>query len=70
MGDLENDTHLLSAVKEIIREVKQVVWRSNKPILLNMYWRIGQMIVEDEQHSKVKATAANKVDKLINSKCI
>lgn len=55
MGNLENDTHLLSAVKEIIREAKKIAWRSNNSILLNMYWRIGQMIVEDEQHGKAKA---------------
>lgn len=54
MNEIEN-TSLLVSVKEIIIKAKGVAYKSTNTILLNMYWEIGRVIVEDEQGGKVKA---------------
>jgi len=55
MDKLENQGSLFSAVAKIIIEARQVAYRNSNAILLNMYWQIGQLIVEDEQGGKHKA---------------
>lgn len=55
MSNLKKDNSLLTAVKKIIIEARKVAWHTNNSILLNMYWQIGQLIVEDEQGGQRKA---------------
>jgi len=54
MNEIEN-TSLLASIKEIIIKAKEVAFKSTNTILLNMYWEIGRLIVEDEQGGKAKA---------------
>ena len=46
---------LFSAIKNIVVQAKKVAYRSNNTILLNMYWEIGKLIVQDEQGGNAKA---------------
>ncbi len=51
---LENNNLLLS-VSEIILQSRQRVYRIVNSVLLETYWKIGQLIVEDEQSGNQKA---------------
>lgn len=55
MNEIEKN-RLFSSVKEIVLKARQAAYRSSNTILLNMYWEIGRLIVEDEQQGKAKAT--------------
>lgn len=55
MHPIENNNLLLEAVKQVVIEAKRTASLSNNSILLHMYWRIGKLIVEDEQQGEVKA---------------
>jgi predicted nuclease of restriction endonuclease-like (RecB) superfamily len=46
---------LYDAVKELILNAKQRVYRMANSTLLETYWHIGKLIVEDEQEGKAKA---------------
>lgn len=48
-------SHLLQSIKSIILEAQQHVFRAANSALLQSYWRIGQLIVEDEQQGEAKA---------------
>ncbi|HVG17332.1 MAG TPA: PDDEXK nuclease domain-containing protein [Chitinophagaceae bacterium] len=54
MKEIENSS-LVVSIKEIITTAKRVAFKSTNSILLNMYWEIGRLIVEDEQGGKTKA---------------
>jgi hypothetical protein len=47
---------LFKAVSEVVLNAKKLAYRSSNAILLNMYWEVGQLIVEDEQQGNSKAT--------------
>lgn len=49
------NTLLFQSVKEIIQESRQRVYRMVNAALLETYWKIGQLIVEDEQQGNSKA---------------
>ena len=49
------NTPLFTSVKEIIREARQRVFRMVNSNMLETYWKIGQLIVEDEQEGKPRA---------------
>ncbi|GEM55442.1 hypothetical protein B0A58_08475 [Flavobacterium branchiophilum NBRC 15030 = ATCC 35035] len=49
------NTQLFQSVKEIIQESRQRVYRMVNAALLETYWKIGQLIVEDEQQGNSKA---------------
>ena len=51
---LENNNLLLS-VSEIILQSRQRVYRMVNSVLLETYWQIGRLIVEDEQNGREKA---------------
>jgi predicted nuclease of restriction endonuclease-like (RecB) superfamily len=51
----KNYPSLFSEVSEVITESKQLAFRNNNSILLQAYWKIGRLIVEDEQHGNSKA---------------
>jgi len=55
MNQLENTNTLFQTVKEVVQKAKNLAYRSSNAIMLSMYWEVGQLIVEDEQHGKAKA---------------
>ena len=57
---------LLSSIKEVILKAKQVAYKSNNSILLNTYWEIGRLIVEDEQQGAAKAAYGKAVLKTLS----
>ena len=50
------DTNLINSVKEVIIQSRQRVFRMVNASLLDTYWNIGRLIVEDEQNGNSKAT--------------
>lgn len=60
MADIDISKHensaLFHSIKGIVIKAKQLAYKSNNTILLNMYWEIERLIVEDEQEGKAKAT--------------
>ena len=46
---------LLISIKEVILESRKQVYRMANTALLQTYWQIGKLIVEDEQQGKAKA---------------
>jgi predicted nuclease of restriction endonuclease-like (RecB) superfamily len=50
------NTELFSTVREIIIQARARVYRAANTALLETYWQIGKLIVEDEQQGRAKAT--------------
>ena len=46
---------LLQAVREVVQTSRQRVYRMANSVLLESYWQIGKLIVEDEQAGQAKA---------------
>lgn len=46
---------IYKSIREIISLSRQRVYRMANSALLETYWQIGKIIVEDEQHGKIKA---------------
>ena len=46
---------LFNAIKEIINQSRLKVFRAANSALLESYWQIGKLIVEDEQQGKLRA---------------
>jgi hypothetical protein len=46
---------LLRSVRQIIETAREKVYRSSNAILLEMYWQIGRLIVEDEHKGANRA---------------
>ena len=46
---------LFNAIKEIINQSRLKVFRTANSALLESYWQIGKLIVEDEQQGKLRA---------------
>jgi len=46
---------LFNAIKEIIDQSRLSVFRAANSALLESYWQIGKLIVEDEQQGKLRA---------------
>jgi predicted nuclease of restriction endonuclease-like (RecB) superfamily len=49
----END--LLSAIREVVNQSRLRVFRLANSALLESYWQIGKLIIEDEQNGNVRA---------------
>jgi len=49
------NNQLISSVKEIIINARQRVFRMANSTLLETYWQIGKLIIEDEQQGSAKA---------------
>jgi predicted nuclease of restriction endonuclease-like (RecB) superfamily len=47
--------HLFHSIKEIILQARQRVYRMVNSNLLDTYWQVGRLIVEDEQGGNVRA---------------
>jgi Uncharacterized conserved protein len=52
--NLDNTT-LVQSIKVVILEARQQVFRTTNTVLLQTYWQIGKLIVEDEQNGSGKA---------------
>ena len=55
MSDISKNFTLFETIKELVIKAKNVAYQSSNTILLNMYWKIGSLIIEDEQGGKNKA---------------
>jgi len=55
MSTLQSKEILFESVKQIIIDARSQVYRSTNTILLQMYWQIGKLIIEDEQAGKARA---------------
>ncbi len=49
------ENNLFSAIKEVIIQSRLRVFRAANSELLESYWQIGRLIVEDEQNGNVRA---------------
>ncbi len=67
MSKLPHDPALFSSIKEVIQSEKEKAFRNSNSILLQMYWEIGRLIVEDEQKGKSKAVYGKSVLKTLSS---
>jgi len=56
MDKLEKPDVLFKQITEIVTHARQKAYQSSNAILLQMYWQIGQLIVEDEQKGHSKAS--------------
>ena len=52
---IEKSDNLFAEIRETILKARTLAYKSSNAILLNMYWEIGRIIVEDEQQGKSKA---------------
>jgi len=66
MQKRNNENLLFSSVQEIIVNAKQLDFQSSNGILLNMYWEIGFLIVENEQGGRSKAAYGKAVLKKLS----
>ncbi len=66
MSELQHNKALLTSIKEVIQTAKEKAFRNSNVILLNMYWQIGRLIVEDEQQGQSKAAYGKAVLKNIS----
>ncbi|RQO70492.1 DUF1016 domain-containing protein [Pedobacter sp. KBW06] len=55
MKDLEMHDRLYTEISLVVSKAKQRVYQNSNKILLQMYWQIGKLIIEDEQEGKAKA---------------
>lgn len=46
---------LFNAIKEIVSQSRLKIFRAANSALLESYWQIGKLIVEDEQQGKLRA---------------
>lgn len=61
MEELEKQRILLTQITEIVSQAKAKAYQQSNAILLQMYWQIGHLIVEDEQEGNVKASYGKSV---------
>ncbi len=54
-----NNYQLINSIKKLIINVRQKVYRMVNSSLLETYWQIGKLIVEDEQQGNAKAQYGN-----------
>ena len=54
MSELQHKRDLLSSIKAVIQAAKGKAFRNSNAILLQMYWEIGRLIVEDDQQGQEK----------------
>jgi predicted nuclease of restriction endonuclease-like (RecB) superfamily len=54
-----SNTQLLQSIKEVILESRMQVYRMANTALLQTYWQIGKLIIEDEQQGNTKAVYGN-----------
>lgn len=55
MSEVEKPNILFKQIVEIVANARTRTYQNSNAILLQMYWQIGQLIVEDEQKGNAKA---------------
>jgi len=55
MNQVDKADILFLQVTELVIQARQKAYKASNTILLEMYWQIGKLIVEDEQQGNVKA---------------
>lgn len=60
---LEKSENLFSEIREAVLKARSLAYKSSNRILLNMYWEIGRIIVEDEQKGREKAVYGKAVSR-------
>jgi predicted nuclease of restriction endonuclease-like (RecB) superfamily len=68
--DTKKSFNLFNSIKEIVVNAKLHAFRSNNSILLNMYWDIGKLIVNEEQQGRAKAKYGKAVLKNLSQQLI
>jgi len=56
MSELEKSSPLFKQITEIVTHARRKAYQNSNAILLQMYWQIGHLIVENEQSGNAKAT--------------
>jgi hypothetical protein len=64
MNSLESNS-LYSAIALVITEARKRSYSAVNTILLETYWKVGQLICEDEQHGKKRALYGERLLKRI-----
>ncbi len=59
---------LFKTIRDIVASAREQAFRQSNSILLQMYWDIGRLIVEDEQQGKSKAQYGKAVLKNLSDK--
>lgn len=54
MAELDKPDSLFKQITEIVTHARQKAYQNSNAILLQMYWQIGHLIVEDEQQGSSK----------------
>ncbi|EDM36056.1 hypothetical protein PBAL39_23652 [Pedobacter sp. BAL39] len=65
MNDLREQTALFNRIADIVVDARKRAYQSNNAILLQMYWEIGKLIVDDEQQGSLKAAYGKAVLKTL-----
>lgn len=55
MNDLQNNAALYQQISQLIQAARQQLQRSVNVAMVQTYWQIGQLIVEDEQQGERRA---------------
>ena len=63
----EPDPDIFNAIKQIIESARAKFYRAVNTLLLESYWQIGRLIVEDEQKGAFRATYGKAVLKELSA---
>lgn len=55
MNQIAPQNPLLQAIRELVQQARQQVARSVNSAMVQTYWHIGRLIVEDEQQGEARA---------------
>lgn len=55
MSQVEKSDRLFREITELVTQARQKAYRTSNAILLQMYWQVGKLIVENEQQGNIKA---------------
>jgi len=55
MNQIAPQNPLLQAIRELVQQARQQIQRSVNSAMVQTYWHIGRLIVEDEQQGEVRA---------------
>lgn len=55
MNQIAPQNPLLQAIRELVQQARQQVQRSVNSAMVQTYWHIGRLIVEDEQQGEARA---------------
>ncbi|ALL07139.1 hypothetical protein AQ505_17590 [Pedobacter sp. PACM 27299] len=61
MEAIEKQNILFEQITEVVSLARRKAYQQSNAILLQMYWQIGQLIIEDEQEGNAKAAYGKSV---------